>query len=133
MDYQTLRSEINIDPLSRGYSGMTNAQVANSLNTRNRTRNRTSMDGSEVFNAIRKVEFNALTSASQQRVWDILHLGTLNPFGLEATLFVDIFGAGASTITTLQALRVESISRGEELNLGLVSEGQVAKARAGGN
>ena len=33
MDYVALASEISLDPLLRGYSGMTNAQIADDLNT----------------------------------------------------------------------------------------------------
>lgn len=130
MDYITLWNEISTDPLSRGYAGLSSASVAGNLNQKNRTRNRTVMSGTEVLNAIKISEFNALTSASQARIWDTLHLGTLNPFGIEATIFIGVFGAGASTIATLQTLRVETISRGEELGLGTVAEGHVVKVRA---
>ena len=88
------------------------------------------MTGTEVINSVKASEFNALTSASQQRIWDTLHLGALNPFGIEATIFTNVFGAGSSTIATLQVLRVESISRSEEIGLGTVAEGQVTKAKA---
>lgn len=42
-----LRSEITNDPLARGYSGMTNAQILESLNTRNIT-NRRSISSAEL-------------------------------------------------------------------------------------
>lgn len=129
-NYFTLWTEINNDPLGRGYSGMTNSQIANSLNTQNRPQNRVTMSSTEVINAIRASEFNALTSASQQRIWDTLHLGTLNPFGIEATIFTGVFGVSSCTINLLQALRVANISRAQEIGLGLVAEGQVVKAKA---
>ncbi len=128
-DYLTLWNEINSDPLGRGYSGMTNASITGNLNIKNRTRNKVTMTGTEVINAVKASEFNALTSASQQRIWDTLHLGTLNPFGIEATIFTGVFGAGSSTVATLQSLRIETISRGEELGLGLISAGLVIKAK----
>lgn len=131
-DYAVLKNEIATDPLTRGYSGMTNAQIAASLNTANRTRNRTSMTASEVLNAISVTEFNVLTAANKQLVWDLVHLGTLNPFGVEATLFTNIFGGGSTTISTLAGLRSQSISRATELGLGVVSEGLVAEAKAQG-
>jgi hypothetical protein len=61
-------------------------------------------------------------------VWNILHLGNINPFGIEADLMQDIFGA-STTITALQAARKENISRAEELGLGVVGAGQVEEAR----
>lgn len=131
-DYATLKSEIANDPLARGYSGMTNAAIAASLNTANRTRNRASMTASDVFNAINITEFNALSAANKQTVWDTLHLGTLNPFGVEATIFTNIFGAGSQTVTVLANLRRESISRAQELGLDVASEGLVAEAKAQG-
>jgi hypothetical protein len=129
-NYFTLWTEINSDPLGRGYSGMSNASTAANLNIANRNRNRATMSGTEVINAIRASEFNALTSASQERIWNTLHLGTLNPFGIEATIFTGVFGVSSCTINALQTLRVESISRAEEIGLGPVAEGQVVKAKA---
>jgi hypothetical protein len=129
-NYFTLWTEINSDPLGRGYSGMSNASIAGNLNTENRNLNKGTMSSTEVINAVKVSEFNALTSASQQRIWDTLHLGTLNPFGVEATIFVNVFGLSSSTIASLQSLRVETISRAQEIGLSTVAEGQVAKAKA---
>jgi len=129
MDIIRLKTEIDADPLTRGYAGMTDAQVKADGHTKYRTRNKTSLTGSEVLNAIDKTEFNSKTDAQKQQVWDLVHLGTLNPFGIEASLMVDIFGGGSVTIVALQALRVESISRWEELSLGNVREGHIQKVR----
>lgn len=129
MDLVALKAELDNDPLARGYAGMTNQQVADDLNTVYREVNRTEMTGSEVLNQINKAEFNALSAADQQRIWDILHLANLNPFGVESTLMIDIFGGGSSTITTLQAARKQPVSRGVELGLGIVGEGDVWDAR----
>ena len=52
MDYVALKSELTVDPLSRGYAGMTDAEAAIDLNTVYRERNRISMTGSEVINSI---------------------------------------------------------------------------------
>jgi hypothetical protein len=118
MTSQALHDEVVGDPLGRGYSGMTNQEVADDMNTVYRTRNRATMTASEVFNSIDKAEYNAIpVPENKQMVWDILHLGDVNPFGLEADLFVDVFGGGSNTITALQAARVESISRATELGV----------------
>ena len=100
------------------------------LNALNVDKNLTFLSGSAVFNAIDKGEFNALVAADKQLVWDILHLGTIDPFGLEATLFTDIFGGGGSnTIISLGVIRKTSISRAVELGLGVIKVGWVEKAR----
>jgi hypothetical protein len=127
---QTLKDEIANDPLTRGYSGMTDAQIADDLNTEYRERNLDRLDASTVFNAINKAELNALTDANKATVWNILHLGQVNPFGLEAEIFVDIFSGGSQTITELEAIRKQSQSRAVELGLPFVWEGFVIDAKA---
>lgn len=129
MQYHVLYLELANDPLGRDYASMSDAEAAVDLGTEYRTRQRATMEAYEVFNAVNKSEWNALTSASQAMVWDIIHMGTVNPFGLEADVFVDIFGISSSTIDTLQGLRLEDISRAEELGLGQVTEGHVYKAK----
>lgn len=130
-DYLALQQELINDPLGRGYSTMSDLEAANDLNTLYRTRNRETMEASEVYNAVDEAEFVALTADQKQEVWDIVHMGTVNPFGLEADRFLSIFGGGSNTITTLAELRVENVSRAQELNLGEINEGAVAIARGG--
>jgi len=43
----SLKTEITTDPLSRGYSGMTNLEAANDMNTAYRTKNVESVSGQE--------------------------------------------------------------------------------------
>ncbi len=128
MNIDVLKTEITGDPLARGYAGMTDEEVAIDINIVYRTSNKATMSGTEVMNAINKAEFNALPATDKQMVWDILHLGSINPFGLEADLFSDIFGI-STTITTLQTLRKNDISRGVELGIGNVRVGNVEEAR----
>ena len=129
MDYVALKAELTDDPLVRGYAGMSDEEAAADLNTEYRTRNKDTMTGSEILQAIDQTEFLAKTEAQQQRVWDLLHLGTLNPFGVESDLFVGIFGGGSATITALAAARVGVISRATELGLRYVRAGYVQRAR----
>lgn len=124
-----LKTELTTDPLGRGYSGMSDEAAADDLNTSYRERNRDTMPSHEVFNAIDKTELNALLATVQQQIWDVLHLGTVNPFGLEADLFVDAFGGGSATITALAAARKESITRATELGLPHIRPGMVEEAR----
>lgn len=104
--------------------------AASELNVVNRTQNRNGMSSSEVANAIDVPEFNALAAVDEQKIWNVLHLGELNPFGVEATIFTDVFGGGSITITALAAARKTAVSRGVEIGVGHVREGHVTRARA---
>lgn len=130
MNYGPLRDEVINDPLGRGYSGMTNKQVVKDLEKKYRTRNISSFSGSFVLNRIKKSEYDALSDADKDKVWQILHLNSINTFGVEAALFVDIFGAGSTTINNLSGARTESISRASELGLGKVYHRDVEKVRS---
>ena len=128
MDLDALKAEIDSDPLARGYSGMDDAAVAASLNTVDRQRNKTSVSGSDVFAQIDATEFNAKTADQKRDVLQLCAIDSLDPFGVGADIIQDIFGA-STTVTTLQAFRVESISRGEEIGIGAVAPGHVEEAR----
>ncbi len=126
-----LRTEVQDDPLGRGYSGMTSADMLLDLQTINRTRNKTGLNPSEVYQNIDQTEWAALNTFQQEEVWNILHLGDpLDPFGREATRFVAIFGGTSATIIALQALRVDNISRLNQIGIsGTVTEHQINRSR----
>lgn len=128
---QRLKDEITGDPLGRSYSGMDDLTLTNSLNDPGTglTQDKSSMSASEVYNQIDSGEWLTLTDPQRQEIWNILHLGDVNPFGLEADRFLAIFGAG-STITALNAARTTPISRGTEIGVGFISLGAVIAARA---
>lgn len=126
---EILKLEIMNDPLGRGYAGMSDEQVAASLRGSDRQENRSLVSGSEVLNTVNKGEFNALSATDQQRFWNVIHMGEINPFGVEAALLIDVFGAGSATITALGGIRKRTVSRGQELGLGFVGEGDVWDAR----
>jgi hypothetical protein len=130
MNYTKLKDEITNDPEGIGYAGKTDQEVVDLLNVVNRERNRTSMTGSEILNAVATADWAGRTDAQKQVIWDICHLGSVNPFGVEATLMIDAFdGSTGATITALQAARKETISRATELGLGNVKTGYVQEAR----
>lgn len=130
-DIDALRDELINDPLGRGYSTMSDEEAADDLNSlaTGRTRNRTSMTSSEVFNSIVVSELIALTDGDRATVMSIMGFGAINPFGREADVFISIFGGGSDTITALAAARVDAISRAVELDLGKVKAGNVEEAR----
>lgn len=129
----TLYDEITNDPLSRGYSSMTNLEIANDLNTVYRTRNRASMSGDEIYQQTVPAEFSALGDNLKQLWMAFCGRDTVNPFATaNVQTVVQIFGSGSTTLSNLQAFRVEDISRAQELGLGTVSEGLVFEAKAYG-
>jgi hypothetical protein len=123
-----IENEITIDPLARGYAAMTNLEVLQDMSIKNRVRNKTSLTGSEVLNAIPKADLFALPTVELQRMWNVVHLGNVNPFGIEADILIDIFGAGSATITTLAAIRKEIVSRAVELGI-ILKKGYIEQAR----
>jgi hypothetical protein len=124
-----LKAELTVDPLTRGYAGMGIEAAAADLNTVYRERNVATLTASQALNAIVKTEFLALTDANRELVWNVLHIGDINPHGVEADLFTEAFGAGSETITALALIRVETVSRAVELGLGRVRAGDVERAR----
>lgn len=129
MDYTALKAELAVGHPGTGDYDADDAIAAGQLNAVNRTRDKTSLTGSEVLNAIDKTEYLALTDPMKQLVWNVLHIGEINPFGVEAALFVEAFGQTSATIAALQTKRVEAVSRAEELGLGFVFPGDVENAR----
>ena len=130
---QALKTELTTDPLGRGYAGMTNTQVVTSLRTANRTVERRSVSGSQIYNAIVPSEFSALLATQQQLVRDVFGLGDTIDVrtGTNArAVMLAAFGAGTTTRANLIALVQETVSRAAEIGLGDVREGDVARARA---
>ncbi len=132
-----LKDELANDPLVRGYSGMTDEEAAADLNTSYRTRNRTSMTGDEIAQQADPDEFNALADGSANNTADtkshwlaLCGRETIDPFATaNVQLVIAIFGGGSTSVTNLNAARVESITRAVELGIAFVKVGHVAVAR----
>lgn len=131
MDLAALEAELTNDPLGRGYSGMTDAQAADSLNTVNRPTTRTLIPAHEVFEAIVPGEWGAVSAENKARVNAMLAMGEVNAAGANTrATFQAAFGAGTTTRTNLAALQNgPNVSRATELGLSFVWAAQVGKAR----
>ena len=136
MDYSKLATELNTDPVSLGYAGLNNAQAAAKLNATDtgRTRSRTRVEVTEVFNCIDDGAWPA-TAILQDKLRGILSMpyvdaSNTNTRGIFGAIFPNA-GATAATRTRLLALATEPISRAAELGLGFVTEGDVQIARGG--
>jgi hypothetical protein len=128
----TLYDEIMTDPLSRGYSGMTDEEVANDINSLYRTIQRDFVYGHEIFNITDDAEYGIL-SDTQKSSWDALcaieQVKTAS--GVARSRELELFGPGTITRTNLQELTTKSVSRAEELGLGIVKPGYIEEVRRG--
>jgi hypothetical protein len=145
MANQVLIDELANDPLTRGYSGMTDEQAANSLNTKNRTAStvgvgqivnwlfetpaatqalRTGQDNTGLTNSVRGICYNflRLDVAPFQSVTLTQLTGAADSLQSAA-----VFTAGQRN--GLVALANNQISRAEELGLPFVVPGDVYEAR----
>lgn len=125
-----LSDEVVNDPLARGYAGMTAHQVADSLNTKNRSRERNIIQSYEIIEATVAAEYSALTAAEKERYKVLTGAGQINVKGANTrAAFLAMFAGGTTTRTNLAALQNELISRAEELALPLIRPGDVVEAR----
>lgn len=113
MNYKALKAEI----LKPAYNGMSDTEIIAALNTKDQTRNKTSLSGSQILEAIDTTALMALTGDKATRVWGILGMVSVDPFGNAAQVLINAFGAGSATITALAALRTESVSRAEIIGI----------------
>jgi len=131
VNYPILKSELTTDPLIRGYAGMTDAQVADALNTPNRQMNVESVTGQQVFECILLAEYNALTVDQKSLLHAIIGMGTISVNGTNTkAALLAMFGPGTITRTNLAILQKRTVNRVEELGLGSVETGHVASARS---
>ena len=119
MDYAKLKVELTVDPLARGYAGMSDTQAADSLNALNRTVNVASVTGQDIFEAVVPGEYAALTADQKSLLHALIGMGTIkvNATNTKAALLA-MFGAGTTTRANLVALQKTPCSRATELDLG---------------
>jgi hypothetical protein len=133
--YNILIAEIQNDPESRGYLGsptMSDQEIADDLNTVYRTRNKTSITGSEVFEQTDATEYDALTDVKKSQWLSFCGISILDPFGSGKDVVIEIFGGGSNTVTNLNNIRIENITRANELGLPTITIGHVESARLQG-
>jgi len=115
MDFEKLKIEIALP----AYDGMTDKQIAASLNAPNITRVRTTISGSEILNATDSAEFIALTDAQKSSWMAICAVDTVNTtVGIAKALEAVLFGAETTTRANLIAIKNELISKATKLELG---------------
>lgn len=150
MDYQALSAELSGDPLTRGYSGMTDEQAAADLNTEYRDVNYPILLDAVNY-AIREngrwTEFRE--KADLQTVAGTYDNQSMREFmdmftGFTSLPEVDMQAAymdgliddmvtegsmGSGVAAALKAFGIQTVSRAVEIDLGFVSVGDVEHAR----
>ena len=141
-----LKSEIDSDPLGRGYSGMDDTAVAVDLNTAYRTKKEPissaellawSASDARLQNIKDAAENGAtddLKSLAQAAYLIVTRDGTTLDLNLadRVAMLDSLVAAGVLTAadrTSLDSLATVSISRAEELSVGRVRAGDVIQAR----
>ena len=141
-----LKSEIDSDPLGRGYSGMDDTAVAVDLNTAYRTKKEPISSAEllawsasdarlqKIKNAAENGATDDLKSLAQAAYLIVTRDGTTLDLNLADRLAMldSLVAAGVLTAddrTSLDALATVSISRAEELAIGRVRAGDVIQAR----
>jgi len=142
-----IKSEIDSDPLGRGYSGMDDTAVAVDLNTAYRTK-KEPISSAELLawsasdarlqnikNAAENGATDDLKSLAQAAYLIVTRDNTSLDLNLadRVAMLDSLVAAGVLTDadrTSLDALATVSISRAEELALGLVRAGTVQQARS---
>ena len=132
MDFGILKSEITNDPLGRGYSTKTNEQIAADLNTAYRTTLATTINTSDFLKGMAMSEYIALTAPQQSYLSLLFGDGNIDiRTGSEArTGLLALFGSASVTRANLLALATVPITRGVELNIGLVTTQDVTQAKS---
>lgn len=129
MDYQALADELLAGHPVTGAYAADNGVALTQLNVINRTVERTSMSGDEVFTATDDAEFIGLTD-HKQLLWLSFCGRDIDPFNQSNIDFLDhVFGTSSTTKTTLASLRTTAVSRATELGFGNLRIGDLEYAR----
>jgi|TARA_Y100000310_G_scaffold160698_2_gene160505 hypothetical protein len=137
---QIIKEELDADPLGRGYSGMTDQQVVDDMNTANRPGKPVAlMTPAHVFNVFDPGEFAGITSTAHlikiqiMLSVDQIEMSAGTP---GARLITEIFGNPSTTRSTIRAVvdgsGANMVARWQELEgltRGHIRLGEVTAAR----
>jgi hypothetical protein len=118
-----LENEIANDPDGKGYSGMTDAQLADSLNAVTISRDRKRISGRDLKAYSDVDEFNLLPGAKQQQFLTLTRRDDLDLSGMDMDIMVSIFGSLSKTVAKLETEKTETVSKAMMLGLRTVTEG----------
>lgn len=146
MNYADLRTEIDADPATLGYSGKTDADVADLMNAAVRQSSKKIPSGEAYLYLVKRLKWRGIEEASKDAnnpafnaaytsvkvvTGPSINIDLKDP--VSETLLSGLVDAGLISTDDkagLQALSEAKISRGEELGFGRVEYWDVARARA---
>lgn len=138
MDYPKLQTEVANDPVTLGYAGKTDQQIADLLNslTTGRTLPNTLVPTTQILGAIQLAAWPTVGSASESQLRAILGMPYVDASSTNIRAILgSIFPNSGNTATTranLLALGTVTVSRATELGLGeTVLAVHVTRAKAG--
>jgi len=125
---QAIKDELAANPAT--YDSLTDKQVADLLNVKDKELVARFLSGSDIFNATDDIEYAALPETDKIK-WDALcAINSIDTSsGIAKAREVELFGAGTATRTNLVNARKSLISRAQEIGIGHVREGHVIGAR----
>lgn len=130
MDIEALKNEITNDPLTRGYSSMTDAAVAVDMETPYRSAGGDSITGTELLESTVASEYDSLTASQKALYVAMIGMSSIDIANANVRAFLTgMFTGGTATRTNLVALATKNITRSAELGIGFVRSGTVAMAR----
>ena len=115
-EQQRVKLEILNDPASLGYSSMTDAEVLAAMKLQNISKNKKSVTGDEVWNALVEAEYDLLTEPEKLQIREIVYSGVVDPFGLAAKVIKDVL-SGSQSLANLASIRVYLVSRAQEIGV----------------
>jgi hypothetical protein len=130
MNIEVLQAELLAGHPETGAYDADNQIAADQINAVNVERNKTSMTGREMAENIDDAEYDILADVKKSQIISLTGASDIDPFGFVANVLKDVFTVGSTTITNLQAARVETVSQATVLGLGFVYPGHIEAARA---
>ena len=127
------RTEITGDPLTRGYSGLTDVQIRDDLNTAYRTQAIDQISVQDFHANLDATEYAALVGDDASDVRDMFFLAggfiDVSSGSFARTRLLVIFPGGTTTRTNLLGLFEENITRAAELGAPNAKLGEIEEAR----
>lgn len=130
MSIEKLKAEIEMDPLGLGYAGMSEIEIAASLNAEARPGDKLKISRDDFINRILVwAEVEALSVAKRDTLRIMLQAENLDleKDSKNVAYLGTLFGAASATRAAFKALKNHSISRAAELGIGSVTVEQLAE------
>ena len=125
MDYKILNTLLQMPE----YLALSDIDAATALNTVNLKYDLESLKGYQLINAQDDTEYIALSDAKKAQWLSLCALETIDPFGTAVDVVKDIWGSGSMTVSNLNLLRRETVSRAARNGLPEVNAENVRYAR----